>query len=207
MADAIWFLLITAIGIPVGGLINAQITARISRTTSRDTALLSAAQKKRDAEITHVRAAQDDLLEVATAVQSLVWYVDKETRLKTTISTEEWRESREFIERAVVGAQKLRAIARTMPSVELRDAYVAVERLVMAVVRGSNDEDAPDPWHEDVTGPQPDTITRAVQGTADAIKTLYDTYPAELGAKPAQPKLANNPSTKAISSPDSTPGP
>jgi len=39
MADAVWFLLITAIGIPVGGWINSHVTARISRTTAREPAL------------------------------------------------------------------------------------------------------------------------------------------------------------------------
>ncbi|PJK21011.1 hypothetical protein [Mycolicibacterium goodii] len=189
MADAVWFLLITAIGIPIGGWINAQVTARISRTTARETALLSAAQRRRDTEIAQLREAQDDLLEAATAVQSLVWYVDKKTRLRTAISEEEWQDIREYVEPAVVAAQRLRSVARTMPTDELRDAYIAVERLIMRVVRGSNDENAPDPWHEDVTGPQPDTITRAVNATADAIKNLYATYPAELGMEPASPQL------------------
>ena len=45
MADAVWFLLITAIGIPVGGWINSHVTARISRTTAREPALLAAAQR------------------------------------------------------------------------------------------------------------------------------------------------------------------
>lgn len=179
-----WYPLLTTIGIPVGiaigGWIVSNISARISRTTARETALLAAAQRRRDAEISQLRDAQDDLLEAATAVQSLVWYVDKDTRLRTTISPDEWHENREFIERAVVAAQKLRAIARTMPTADLRDSYVAVERLIMEVVKGSDAEDAEDPWHRDVSGPQPDTISRAVIATADEIKRLYDTYPAEL---------------------------
>lgn len=189
MADAIWFLLITAIGIPVGGLLNAQVTARISRATARETALLSAAQRRRDTEIAQLREAQDNLLDAATAVQSLVWYVDKRTRLRTTISDEEWKNIREFVEPAVVAAQRLSAVARTMPTEALRDAYIEVERLIMAVVKGSNEENAPDPWDEDVSGPQPDTITRAVNATADVIKNLYATYPAELGTKPSSPRL------------------
>jgi hypothetical protein len=72
---------------------------------------------------------------------------------------------------------------------QLRDAYIAVDRPIMQVVRGSDDDDAPDAWHEDVTGPQPDTITRAVNATADAMKQLYDTYPAELGTRPESPQL------------------
>jgi hypothetical protein len=79
-----------------------------------------------------------------------------------------------------------------MPSNELRDAYIAVERLIMKVIKGSDDPDAPDAWHEDVTGPQPDTITRAVNATADAIKRSYDTYPTELGAKPGSPQLPSH---------------
>ncbi len=60
----------------------------------------------------------------------------------------------------------------------------------MDVVRGGSDEDdAPDAWHNDVSGPQPDTISRAVNATADAIKQLYDTYPAEIGEKPSTPQI------------------
>ena len=94
--------------------------------------------------------AQTDLLEAATAVQSYVWYTDKSLRRKTTITEEDWHESRPLVERAVVGAQRLRTRARTMPTDELRDAYIAVERLIMKVVKGSDDETAPDPWHADV---------------------------------------------------------
>jgi hypothetical protein len=135
--------------------------------------------------------AQTNLLEAATAVQSYVWYTDKSVRRKTTITEEDWHESRPLVERAVVSAQRLRAIARTMPTDELRDAYIAVERLIMKVVKGSDDETAPDPWHEDVKT-QPDTITRAVNATADEIKRLYDTYPAALSAGPASPQLPPN---------------
>ena len=87
----------------MGGWINSHVTARISRTTARETALLAAAQRRRDAEITQLRDAQTDLLEAATAVQSYVWYVDKETRLRTTIDVEDWHATREFVECAVVG--------------------------------------------------------------------------------------------------------
>lgn len=197
MADAVWFLLITAIGIPVGGWINSHITARISRTTSRETAQLAAAQRRRDTEITQLRDAQTDLLKAATAVQSLVFYVDKDVRLRTTIDTEDWHASREFVERALVGAQRLRAIATTLPD-ELSDAYIAVERLIMKVIKGSNDPDAPDPWHEDVKT-QPDTITRAVNATADKIKRLYDSYPAELGTQPGSPQLPPERNNRSIS--------
>ncbi|MCV7169192.1 hypothetical protein H7I41_04545, partial [Mycobacterium manitobense] len=143
-------------------------------TTSKETALLSAAQKRRDTEIAQLRDAQQKLLEAATAVQSYAWYVDRDTRLRASISEEQWHASREFVESAVIRAQELRALARTLPTDELRDSYVAVERLIMRVVRGS-DDDTFDAWHEDVSGPQPDTITRAINATADAIKRLYDT--------------------------------
>ncbi len=198
MQNAVWFVLITVVGIPVGGSILAYVSACLSRTTARETALLSAAQRRRDIEIAQLRDAQTDLLEAATAVQSYVWYVDNETRLRTTIPREEWEENREFIERAVVGAQRLRAVARAMPSDELHDTYIAVERLIMRVVKGSDDPSAPDPWNQDVTGPQPDTITRAVNATADAIKQLYETYPAELGAKPVSPQLPPKDQNRSI---------
>ena len=87
-----------------------------------------------------------------------------------------------------------------MPSDELRDAYIAVERLIMRVIRGSDDEDAPDAWHEDVTGPQPDTVTRAVNATADAIKQLYDTYPAGVGTRPESPQLPPKGQNRSITS-------
>lgn len=184
MQNAIWFLLLTLVGIPVGSAVSAWITNHLNRSATRETALLQASQRRRDAEISQLRDAQMDLLEAATAVQSYVWYVDKEIRLRTTIDPEDWQASREFVERAVLGAQRLRAIASTMPTDELRDAYIAVECLIMKVIKGSDAEDAPDAWHEDLKT-QPDTITRAVNATADAIKRLYETYPAELGAASA----------------------
>lgn len=196
MKDAIWFLLVTAVGIPIGGWISAYINAQISRATSRETALLSASQKRRDTEIAQLRDAQSSLLEAATAVQSYVWYVDREIRLRATIDDEDWHASREFIERAVVGAQQLRALARTLPTTELSDAYIAVERLIMDVVRGSDEDDARDAWHDDVSGPQPDTISRAVNATADTIKQLYDTYPAEIGEKPSNPQITSRARTE-----------
>lgn len=202
METAIWYILVTTIALPITGSIIAYVNARLGRTTARETALLSAAQRRRDTDIAQLQEAQKDLLAAATAVQSFVWYVDKDIRLKTKIDVDDWHAMRELIEPAVVAAQRLRAVARTMPTEELRDAYIAVERLIMRVVRGSDNPDAPDAWHEDVSGPQPDTITRAVNATADAIKQLYDTYPAELGSKPAPPPLAQNPqATKAIPPP------
>ena len=148
MEHAIRFLLITPIGIPAGGSIRAYVGARLSRTTARETALLSAPQRRRDIEITQLRDAQTDLLKAATAVRSFVWYVDQDTRLSTTIDVEDWHATREFVERAVVGAQRLRAIARTMPTDELHDAYIAVERLIMKVIKRSDDPGAPGARHE-----------------------------------------------------------
>jgi hypothetical protein len=89
LKDAIWFLLITAAGIPLGGSIVTYVSARFTRTTAEETALLAAKQRRRDAEIAQLRDALSDLLEAATAVQSFTWYVDKDTRLRTEISEEE----------------------------------------------------------------------------------------------------------------------
>lgn len=179
MKDAAWFLLITAVAIPVVGWIVAHLSARISRDTARETALLAATQRRRDAEIAQLRDAQDDLLAAATAVSSFTWYVKEETRLRTKISHEEWYECREFFERAAVAAARLRAIAPALPTHELHDNYIAVNDLIMDVIGGSDEDDPRDAWHDDLEN-QPDTITRAVNATAEEIKRLYDTYPAEL---------------------------
>lgn len=56
----------------------------------------------------------------------------------------------------------------------------------MKVVAGSDDPNAPDAWQEDVSGPQPDTFTRAVNATADEIRRLYATYPSELPEVPSR---------------------
>lgn len=179
MKDAVWFVLITAIAIPVGGWLVTHLSARISRVAARETALLAAAQRHRDAEITQLRGAQNDLLDAASAVQSFAWYVNKETRLRTKISQAEWYENREFFERAVVAAGRLRAIAPAMPTDELHDKYIAVQQLIMDVVGGSDDENPKDAWAEDLEH-QPDTITRAINATAGEIKRLYETYPSGL---------------------------
>lgn len=63
-------------------------------------------------------------------------------------------------------------MARAAPTNEWREAYTAVADLIMKVIRGSDDPNAPDPWDEDVSGPQPDTITRAINAMADAIMEL-----------------------------------
>jgi hypothetical protein len=198
LQTAVWFLLLTAIGIPVGNAISTFISNQFNRGVTQQTALLTAAQRRRDAEIAQLRDCQAGLLDAATAVQSFVLCVDKKTRLKTTIPEEAWPAAREFVERAVVGAQRLRAMARATPSDELHDAYTAVADLIMKVVQGSDDPDAADPWDKDVTGPQPDTITRAVNATADEIKRLYDTYPAELGAKRVAPQLPPTDQNRSI---------
>lgn len=64
-----------------------------------------------------------DLLEAATAVQSYAWHADKDIGFSTTIDPAAWQASREFVERAVAGAARLRAIASTMPTDELRDDH------------------------------------------------------------------------------------
>ncbi len=123
--------------------------------------------------------ALTDLLEAATAVQSYTWFVDEEARA-ATIPREVFHKHGNHIERAVIGAQRLRAVARVMPTEELQNSYIAVEELIMKVVTGTDDPNAPDAWNEDVSGPQPDTITRAVNETADELKRLHDSYPVEL---------------------------
>lgn len=184
MKDAVWYLLITAIAIPVGGWIVTHLSARISQGTARDTALLAAAQRRRDAEIAQLRDAQNDLLEAAAAVESFAWYVDQETRLRTTISKEEWNENREFFQRAVVASGRLRAIAPSMPTDELHERYIAVQQLILEVVSGNAEQR--DAWAEDLEK-QPDTITRAINATAQRIKLLYDTYPCELPSSQPRP--------------------
>lgn len=186
MKDAVWFVLITAVAVPIGGWFVTHLSARISRATAWETALLAAAQRRRDAEITQLRDAQNDLLDAASAVQSFAWYVDKETRLRTTISEEDWYENREFFESAVVAAGRLRAIAPSLPTDELHEKYMAVQRLIMDVVSGSDGDNPKDAWHEDLEQ-QPDTITRAINATASEIKRLYETYPSELPSQLLRP--------------------
>lgn len=180
METTTWFLIITAIAIPVGNAVFAGILgligAHIGRESTKYAANLQALQRRRDIQIGQLERARDDLMTAATAVQSYVWYVDKSIRLRSTITPEEWEDSRESVEPAVLGAQRLRSIAPTLPSESLRDAFVAVERLIMAVVTGSDDPDAPDAWHVATTN-QPDPITRAMSAVANEIKRLYDTYP------------------------------
>ena len=178
MVNAAWWLIITAIAIPVGnalfGGILALVGARVGREATKYAANLQAAQRHRDIELARLERARDELSTAATAVQTFAWYVDESVRVKALISHEEWQESRPFIEPAVIGAQRLRAIAPTLPSESLRNAYQEVDQLIMAVVGGS--EDGTDIWHE-ATSNQPDEITRAMTATADEIKRLYDTYP------------------------------
>ncbi|MGB3896318.1 MAG: hypothetical protein WA942_18980 [Mycolicibacter sinensis] len=125
-------------------------------------------------------------MDAASAVQSFAWYVDKETRLRTTISEEDWYENREFFESAVVAAGRLRAIAPSLPTDELHEKYMAVQRLIMDVVSGSDGDNPKDAWHEDLEQ-QPDTITRAINATASEIKRLYETYPSELPSQLLRP--------------------
>ncbi|ORB89758.1 hypothetical protein B1T49_11595 [Mycobacterium persicum] len=143
-------------------------------------------QRRRDAEIAQLRDALAHLMDVATAVQSYVWFVDKDIRLPASIPEEDFKKTGDFFKNAVFAAQRLRAIARIMPSDELSDLYVAVEKLIMKVVRGNQNANAPDPWHEDLRT-QPDTLTRAINATTDEIKRLYETYPAELRSRLPRP--------------------
>jgi hypothetical protein len=136
MKDAFWFVLITLIGIPVGGSILTYVADRLSRTTTKETALLAAEQRRRDIEITQLQDALKDLLEAGTAVQSYTWFVDEDIRLKTTIPKAEFHKHGGLVERAVFGAQRVRAIARAMPTEKLRDSYDDVAKLIMEVVSG-----------------------------------------------------------------------
>jgi hypothetical protein len=154
----------------------AELQARESRTATQYAAQLQAAQRRQDVEIAQLQTGLAALLEAATAIQSYVFYVEKEVRLRTTMSDDDWIASRPFVEPAVIGAQRLRALAQTLPSDSLRDAFIEVERLVMAVVKGSDDEDAPDVWSE-ATENQPDPIVTAVEATAKAIRQRLQTYP------------------------------
>jgi hypothetical protein len=69
-----------------------------------------------------------------------------------------------------------------MPTEELRDKYIAVDELIMDVLAGSRDGER-DAWHEDLDK-EPNTLTRAINATADEIKRLYDTYPTHLREPP-----------------------
>ena len=188
-----WFLVVTAVAIPVGnatfagilGLVGARVggdatrysadlQARETRIATEYAANLAAAQRRRDVEIAQVREAQTALLTAATAVQSYAWYAYKRVSLGVNITTEEWQESRPLIEPAINGAQYLRAIAPTLSTDSLRNVYIEVERLIFNVVR-----DGVKVWN-DAVQKQPDAITRAISSTAEEIKRLMDTYPGEL---------------------------
>lgn len=125
-----WFLLLTAVAIPVGNAIfagilgvvgarigrnattySAELQVNVSKATTEYAAELQAAQRRRDIELAQLRDAQADLLTAATAIQSFVWYADERVKLDIPITTEEWVESRHLIEPAIHGAQKLRAIS------------------------------------------------------------------------------------------------
>jgi hypothetical protein len=177
---ASWYLLVTAIAIPVGNAIFAGIlglvAAHVGKNATQYAANLQAAQRRRDIEIAQLREAQEHLITAATACQSFTWHVDKPERLRTKVTPEEWDSMLPHLEPAVHAAQRLRALAPTLPTESLRNAYIEVEELIMAVGAGSDDDDAPDPWGE-ATHNQPDPITRAIKATADEIKRLYDTYP------------------------------
>jgi len=199
-----WFLVITALAIPVGNAIfagilglvgarigrnatqySAELQASVSKATTEYSADLQAAQRRRDVELAQLRDAQAELLTAATAVQSFVWYAEKRVKLGIPITTEEWVASRPLLEPAIHGAQRLRAIAQTLPSDSLRDVYVEVERLIFRVVRDGIDE-----WHKSVEN-QPDAITRAVSATAGEIRELLQTYPGEAPVKPGLAQLTS----------------
>lgn len=180
MQIAAWFLVVTAIAIPIGNAIFAGIlgliAAHVGKNATQYAANLQAAQRRRDVEIAQLREAQEHLMRAAIACQSFTWHVDKPARLRTKVSEKDWDLMLPHLEPAVHAAQRLRALAPTLPTESLRNAYIEVEELIMAVGSGSDDDDLPDPWGE-ATNNQPDPITRAIQATADEIRRLYDTYP------------------------------
>lgn len=179
LENATWWLIVTALAIPVGSAIFAGILglfgAHVGKNATRYAANLQAAQRRHDLEIARLERARDDLMAAATAAQSYAWYVKKSVRLQVKISTQEWQEALPFIEPAVKGAQRLLAVAATLPTESLRNVYVEVEELIMAIVQGSDDGKT-DPW-EKYTEEQPTAFDKALDATAAEIKRLYDTYP------------------------------
>lgn len=180
MDKSVWYLIVTAIAIPAVGLAFAHWAARMGRDATKFSARLQAAQRRHDVEIAHMQTCLDQLLEAATAVQSYVWYTDDDVRRAATIDSDDWDNSRDLVERSVVGAQRLRATALTLPTESLRNAYLAVESLIMEVIKGSDDPDAPDPW-KNATHNQPDPIVTAITASSNELKRLFDTYPPEKG--------------------------
>jgi hypothetical protein len=204
-----WFLVVTAVAIPVGnavfagilGLVGARVgrnatryAAELQAGVNRENAELQAAQRCHDVEIAHLRDAEEALFAAATAIQSYTWYANERVKAGIPITTEEWIESRSLIDPAIHGAQKLRAIAPTLPSESLRDAYIAVERLIFKVVH-----EGIDAWSESVKN-QPDPITRAISETAGEIRELLQTYPVEVPARPASPPLPPKGQNRSITS-------
>lgn len=197
MDKAVWFLAVTAIAIPVGNAVFGGILglfgARIGRNATRYSAQLQAAQRRRDVEIAHLHDAEQALFAAATAIQSYTWYADERVKLGAPITPDEWVDSRSLTEPAIQAAQKLRALAPTLPSESLRDAYIDVERLIFKIVR-----EGVGVWNESVRS-QPDPITRAISATAGEIRYLLQTYPAEVPKKPASPQTPEKQQNRSIS--------
>jgi hypothetical protein len=148
----------------------------------------------------HVRTGHNS---VSASQESFVhrFAVPKDTAgkdLADSVFPAAWAVSREFVEHAAIGAQRLRAITPALPTAELRDAYSAVERFIMKVIQGSDDEDAPDAWHEAVTN-QPDPITKAVKATAAEIK--HRCRAGRPQQKRGRPRLRRLPSVGAATVP------
>ncbi|WP_141659189.1 hypothetical protein [Mycobacterium europaeum] len=153
MEMAEWFIVTTAIGIPIGnaifagilGLVGARVgrnatrySAELQAEVNRQDAALQAAQRRHDVEIAQLRESQEALLTAATAVQSFVWYAENRAKSGIPITTEEWQAARPLVEPAILAAEKLRVIAPTLPTETLRNAYIEVERLAFKVVAGAS---------------------------------------------------------------------
>jgi len=50
---------------------------------------------------------------------------------------------------------------------------MSAQSLILRVVAGSGDPNAPDPQHQDASGTQPNTITRAVDPTTERPDSPY----------------------------------
>lgn len=196
MDKEVWVLVVTAIAIPVGnavfGGILGLVAAHIGRNATKYSAELQAAQRRRDVEIAHLRDAEQALFTAATAIQSYTWYADERVKSGLPIAPDEWVDSRSLTEPAIQAAQKLRAIAPTLPSESLRSAFIDVERLIFKIVR-----EGVDVWNESVRN-QPDPITRAISATADELRHLLLTYPPEVPEKSASPQLPDKQQNRSI---------
>lgn len=171
MADAGWFLVISAIAIPL-------LTALVARAATRYSAHLQAQQKRRDAELKQLSDLRDALLEALTAVQSYVMFVERADR-KSVITPETWLKVRPLLEPALLKTQRLDSLASALPhSSELRDVYRQLDSFLMTVLQGIGD-DGIDAWDAEAER-KPTRAAIAVERTAREIEKLLATYPTKI---------------------------